>query len=120
MERLSMNDIQKLKESLNAACENNTPVENHFTLSRLIKTIEDMNVEIQQSIRLQVLQANMVNKSKLQLVWRREVINLAIEALTEPTHRYRDDACKKLLKCLKNMPEIQPYDIGIESDELPF
>jgi hypothetical protein len=120
MPRLPMDKVLELKNFIDSERASGCPVENCATLYNLIATIEDMNSELEQLRGLKRLQTNMISKAKVQSTWRREAIDLAIEALTEPTHRYRDEACKKLLKCLRNMSEIQPYDIAVDSDQLPF
>jgi hypothetical protein len=53
----------------------------------------------------------------IQTEWRHEVIEIAIDVLSGSTYKERDIACKQLLKYLKNMPEIQDYDID---EQLPF
>jgi hypothetical protein len=60
------------------------------------------------------------NKRESQKQWKYEAIEIAIDAINGVTHRDKEYCIKALLKHLRYMPEIQDYDLNIESDECPF
>ena len=66
------------------------------------------------------IQQRITMRQQSQKEWKYEVIDLAIDTLSGTTHRDKDFYCKQLLKRLKEMPEIQDWDINIPSKHLPF
>lgn len=66
------------------------------------------------------IQNQVLRKVADQLRWKHEAIEKAIDVLTSNTHREKDMALKALLGHLKNMPEIQSWDVDLSSDEVPF
>ena len=123
MPELEMSAVKEIKKFIQDEKEKGILTENWGTLYNLIATIEDMQKEIElqpANEKLSRVKSNIKRIKQSQIDWKHECIDKTIDALTEPTHRLRDDACKKLLKHLQNMPEIQSWDIGQDSDELPF
>lgn len=69
---------------------------------------------------LENVQKRILCLRETQKEWKFEIINLTIDVLSGSTHRDKDYYCKQLLKRLKEMPEIQDWDINIPSKDLPF
>jgi hypothetical protein len=123
MPRLEISAVKELKDFIISEKEKGIVTENWGTLYNLMTTIEDMQKEIDlqpSNVQLRSVKAKIINKKQSQADWKHKCIDNAIDVLTEPTHRLRDDACKKLLKHIQNMPEISSWDYGEESEELPF
>jgi len=68
---------------------------------------------------IKTIQDKLLLKKQLQTEWKYKIIDLAIDVLSGFTHKDKDYACKELLKHLKNMPEIQDYELNTDED-LPF
>jgi flagellin-specific chaperone FliS len=82
------------------------------------ENLRDYNPD-EEGITAEEIQKRIVKVANNQAEWKHETIDKAINALTESTHRMRDEACKTLLKQLQNMPLVQPWDINSD-DRLPF
>jgi hypothetical protein len=122
MSRLAISAVRDIKEAIVLESQNE-PIPNYGTILNLIRTIEDMHTEIEQlkaDPELAAVKSRIKRLKSQQRDWKDECITASIDALTEPTHRFRDDACKKLLKHLRNMPEISPWDYAEVTDGLPF
>jgi recombinational DNA repair protein RecR len=115
MARVEIERIKLIRDTITKDMEEGKPTENYFTLMSLIDTVLEMQNEIEELNRLR----QKIKEEKAYLEkWKQECISLAIDALTECTHKYRDDACKKLLKHLQNMTVLFDVD-GLDGD-LPF
>jgi len=66
------------------------------------------------------IKTRLINKKKSQEEWKREAIDIAIEAINGCTHRDKEYHIKKLMMHLKSMPEITERDYGEESEDFPF
>lgn len=65
------------------------------------------------------IKTRLINKKKSQEEWKREAIDIAIDAINGWTHREKEHYIKHLMKHLKNMPLINDSDLG-EPEDLPF